>query len=188
MEALWGRVKDDGVLILVEPGSPKGYRFVMSFRDWILDKNLGSLVAPCPHHKACPMANDPERWCHFSQITQKIPNSVFPKLPKESELVNEKFSYLVAKKSPPVTESVTALQKSYFWPRIILPVIKKQRHAILDLCNSEGGLERRIIAKSHGMDGGYKKVKKVRWGDLWYFEKRIPNRFRKETKFGKRLW
>lgn len=36
MEALWSRVKEGGVLVLLEPGSPKGYRFVMSFRDWIL--------------------------------------------------------------------------------------------------------------------------------------------------------
>ena len=197
MEALWSRVKDNGVLVLVEPGSPKGYRFVMSFRDWILskDRKEATIIAPCPHHKACPMASNIERWCHFSQLTQKIPNSVFPKLTKDTPLVNEKFSFLVAKKGEcPNTQfeseddAITAMEKSYFWPRIILPVIKKSKHSIMDLCNSEGDLERRIIAKSHGMEGGYKKIKKVRWGDLWYFEKRVPNKFRKESKFGKRLW
>ena len=44
------------------------------------------------------------------------------------------------------------------------------------------------FAKSHGIEGGYRLIKKARWGDLWYFEKRIPHKFRKETKFGKRLW
>ena len=56
------------------------------------------------------------------------------------------------------------------------------------MCNAEGEIERRIIAKSHGIEGGYRLVKKAKWGDLWYFEKRIPHKFRKETKFGKRLW
>jgi ribosomal protein RSM22 (predicted rRNA methylase) len=51
-----------------------------------------------------------------------------------------------------------------------------------------GQLDRRIIAKSHGLDGGYRLAKKMKWGDLWYISERIPNKFRKEAKFGKRLW
>jgi ribosomal protein RSM22 (predicted rRNA methylase) len=100
VEALWSRVKDNGIFILVEPGSPKGYRFVMSFRDWIIAKERkeASIIAPCPNHKTCPLAANPDSWCHFSQLTQKIPNSTFPKLSKEKDLVNEKFSYLVVKK------------------------------------------------------------------------------------------
>lgn len=71
---------------------------------------------------------------------------------------------------------------------MILPTIKKHKHSIVDLCNKDGALERRIISKSHGIEGGYRKVKKMKWGDLWYFERRIPNKFRKEGKYGKRLW
>ena len=51
IDALWSRVKDNGVLVLVEPGSPKGYRFVMSFRDWVISKKEASIIAPCPNHK-----------------------------------------------------------------------------------------------------------------------------------------
>jgi len=71
VEALWSRVKDNGVFILVEPGSPKGYRFVMSFRDWVVakDRKEASIIAPCPNHKTCPLASNPESWCHFSQLT-----------------------------------------------------------------------------------------------------------------------
>ena len=83
IEALWHRVKDNGVFVLVEPGSPKGFRFVNSFRDWVLStkqRSEASIVAPCPHHKTCAMAANPESWCHFSQLCQRIPKSVFPKL------------------------------------------------------------------------------------------------------------
>jgi ribosomal protein RSM22 (predicted rRNA methylase) len=68
IEALWTRVKDNGVMVLIEPGSPKGYRFVMSFRDWIVakDRSEASIVAPCPHHKQCPLFSRPDSWCHFS--------------------------------------------------------------------------------------------------------------------------
>ena len=51
-----------------------------------------------------------------------------------------------------------------------------------------GLIERRIVAKSHGLEGGYRFAKKARWGDLWYFGLRIPNKFRKEGRSGKRLW
>ena len=71
---------------------------------------------------------------------------------------------------------------------MIRPVLRKHKHSIVDLCNLDGKIERRIIAKSHGIEEGYRKVKKMGWGDLWYFQRRIPNKFRKESKFGKRLW
>jgi len=111
--------------------------------------------------------------------------------------VNEKYSYLVVKKGKTPNAEVeedegrflkSAWEKSYFWSRVIRPVILKDKHIIMDLCTPRAEIERRIIAKSHGIEGGYRKAKKTKWGDLWYFERRIPNKYRKEGKFGKRLW
>lgn len=187
---------------MIEPGSPKGFRYIHGFRDWVIakDRSEASIIGPCPHHGACPMAKHPDLWCHFSQLTQKIPKDVFPKKPYEPALVNEKYSYLTVQKgrSAPnvlldsIDAATTAREKSYFWPRIMRPVIRKHKHMIMDLCSRESGrrglLERRIIAKSHGLEGGYRMAKKLKWGDLWYFPRRIPNKFRKEGRFGKRLW
>lgn len=52
VKALWQKVKKNGLFILVEPGSPKGYRFVNDFRNWIIkkDRTHASILAPCPHH------------------------------------------------------------------------------------------------------------------------------------------
>ena len=68
IEALWQRVKDGGIMILVEPGSPKGFRYVHDFRNWIIAKERSEacIVAPCPHHSVCPMARHPDLWCNFS--------------------------------------------------------------------------------------------------------------------------
>ena len=59
--------------------------------------------------------------------------------------MNEKFSFLVVKKgkTPNVeydneSQAKTPAEKSFFWPRLILPVIKKHKHSIIDLCNIEG--------------------------------------------------
>ena len=84
IEALWSRLKDDGVFVLIEPGSPKGFRFVHSFREWILKtktREEANIVAPCPHQLTCPMASNSEAWCNFSQITLKYPSDIFPKKP-----------------------------------------------------------------------------------------------------------
>lgn len=97
IDALWQRLKDNGVFIVVEPGSPKGYRFVHSFREWILKtktRDEANIIAPCPHQHACPMAANANAWCNFSQITIRYPNEIFPKKPQERDMVNEKFSFL----------------------------------------------------------------------------------------------
>jgi hypothetical protein len=44
------------------------------------------------------MANDPKKWCRFEQSWLRLPKDVFPKLPKELNLIHSRFSYLVIKK------------------------------------------------------------------------------------------
>jgi len=193
IETLWQRVRPGGVMILVEPGSPKGFRFVHDFRQWILEKprDEASIIAPCPHHKACPQAKPLNVWCNFEQAIAKYPNNVFTKTKAQPTIDHEKFSFMVVRKggeAKPVEECETPAEKSFHWPRMVRPAIKRHKHIILDVCNTEGEIERRVIAKSHGEEGGYNLAKKVRWGDLWCIEKRIPNKFRKEGKFDKRTW
>lgn len=105
--------------------------------------------------------------------------------------VPEKFCFLAIRKGEvDFTEETakTAAEKSFFWNRIVFRPIRKGGHTIIDLCTPEGSFERRIVSKSHGVECGYKEVKKLEWGDLWKYKLRIPNRFRKETMKGKRLW
>ena len=88
-------------MVVVEPGSPKGFRFVHSFREWVIktkSREEANVVAPCPHMLECPMARDAQSWCHFSQLTYKYPTTIFPKSPIEADTVNEKFSFLAVKK------------------------------------------------------------------------------------------
>ena len=82
----------------VETGRPKEFRNVHSFRQWVIEtktRDEANIIAPCPHHHECPVARNPQSWCHFSQLTQKWPSSVFPKKPNEREIQNEKYSFLV---------------------------------------------------------------------------------------------
>ena len=56
-------------MIVVEPGSPKGFRYIHSFREWIIttkNRDEANIVAPCPNHNECPLARSTDSWCHFS--------------------------------------------------------------------------------------------------------------------------
>lgn len=78
IETLWNRVLPNGVLIVIEPGSPKGFRFIHDLRSWSIqkDRSEASIVAPCPNHGKCPLADKKNDWCHFSQQVYKLNNEV----------------------------------------------------------------------------------------------------------------
>lgn len=63
-KSLWHKTKENGYLIFVEPGTPKGFRFVHDFRQMVIEEGDGMIMAPCPHMGRCPMADRVE-WCHF---------------------------------------------------------------------------------------------------------------------------
>ena len=67
--------------------------------------------------------------------------------------------------------------ESHEWDRVIFPLMRKGGHFVYTLCTKKGKFEKRRTAKSHGPE--YKSGRKLRWGDLWRFGFRIPNRYRK---------
>jgi len=193
IQALWQKLAPGGVMVLVEPGSPKGFRFVHDFREWIRNKprEEASIIGPCPHHGVCPQAEPHHMWCNFEQRIAHYPSTVFAKHPKQGPYQAEKFSYLIVKKGKIIEseeEAKTPAERSYFWNRLIRPARRRTGHIILDFCTRSGKLDRIVVARSHGIEGGYKFAKKVKWGDLWPFGQRIPNKFRKEAKTGKKLF
>ncbi len=70
VKQLWSLVDDDGgVLVLIEPGTPIGFKTINDARTLLLDRGA-NLIAPCPHAKTCPMPNT--SWCHFKQRIRKV--------------------------------------------------------------------------------------------------------------------
>ena len=62
-------------------------------------------------------------------------------------MMNEKYCYLIAKKGTVASTQTedateddfkTPHEKSFFWPRLIRPIIKKHKHTIIDFCNTDG--------------------------------------------------
>jgi ribosomal protein RSM22 (predicted rRNA methylase) len=88
-----------GALVLIEPGTPQGYRRILESRNLVIAMG-GKVVAPCPHQLPCPLVA-PD-WCHFAQ---RIARTRDHRTVKSAALSfeDEKFSYLIV-----VRESLSA--------------------------------------------------------------------------------
>jgi len=51
-------------LVIVEPGTPSGFRRLTSARSCLIDRGA-TVAAPCPHDRACPLAGTDD-WCRFN--------------------------------------------------------------------------------------------------------------------------
>jgi ribosomal protein RSM22 (predicted rRNA methylase) len=114
---------------------------------------VATIVAPCPHHFACPMAAAGD-WCHFSQRVERT--SQHRQL-KGGALgyEDEKFSYLVAAKNNSASAGA----------RLVRHPGKHSGHVKLALCTAEGKIENRTVTRSS--KEAYKRARKADWGDAW---------------------
>lgn len=183
VKQLWGRLTPGGVLVLLEQGSPTGFRFMHHTRELLISR-IGPekfhFVAPCPHEGMCPVAITGKDWCHFAQRVRRTPHKVYNKGAKRRFMEEVKYSYLCIRKGPgprqryrTEKQAPTAVEKSYFWPRILWPVIKAGGHTLIDICSAPQNYERLSVSKSKAHSFGYRFSRKAFWGDLWRYPKRL---------------
>lgn len=136
-------------LVIVEPGTPRGYQSMLKARDFCISKS-GTVYAPCPHSKACPWQNTSE-WCHFGVRLQRSDEH---RLAKEGSLgfEDEKFSYVILSKVP--------LETSF--SRLLKDPLRRKGHTLMTLC-SKSGIEQKTITKKD--KDFYKMINKLKWGD-----------------------
>lgn len=136
-------------LVVVEPGTPRGYHSMLKARDFCISKKA-AVFAPCPHSNACPWQNTPQ-WCHFGVRLQRTDEH---RHAKEGSLgfEDEKFSYVILSKQP---------QESSF-SRLLKDPLRRKGHTLITLC-SKSGIEQKIITKN-GKEP-YKMINKLKWGD-----------------------
>lgn len=94
IDKMWGSTNK--VMLVVEPGTPKGYEIIKLIRDHLISKG-GYILAPCPHTDKCPLpSND---WCHFST---RVARSKLHKTLKggDAPYEDEKYCYIAFSKSP----------------------------------------------------------------------------------------
>ncbi|YBV96888.1 methyltransferase domain-containing protein [Phyllobacteriaceae bacterium JZ32] len=148
VERLWQAAK--GMLVVVEPGTPAGWRRMMAVRKRLVDRGA-HLAAPCPHAAPCPL-KEPD-WCHFSR---RVARSRLHRLAKGAEVPweDEKYIYLAAARFPGVAAEA----------RVLAPPRTSSGRIELKLCLPEGQVEERLVTKRDGE--GYRKTRRLDWGDV----------------------
>lgn len=136
-------------LIVVEPGTPRGYESMLKARDFCIAQQ-GKVYAPCPHSHACPWEKTQE-WCHFGV---RLERSEGHRLAKEGSLgyEDEKFSYIIMSKG--------ALHAPF--SRLLKDPLRRKGHTLITLC-SKSGIEQKTITKRDKEQ--YKTINKLNWGD-----------------------
>lgn len=148
VERLWAATS--GLLVIVEPGTPAGWRRMMAVRSRLID--LGAhLAAPCPHSRACPIV-EPD-WCHFSR---RVARSRLHRLTKRGDVPweDEKYVFLAASRTP----------AEAFQSRVLAPARGGSGKIQLKLCQANGSVAETLLTKRDGEL--FKTARRVDWGDI----------------------
>ena len=141
----------EGILALVEPGTPAGYGRILAARTALVAEGA-AILAPCPHAAPCPLVG--EDWCHFSV---RLPRSRDHRIAKgaETPFEDERFSYLVAARP-----GVTAAPRR---PRVLAPPRAGKPGIALKLCAPDGHVEHRLVTRRD--KPAYALARRLGWGD-----------------------
>jgi len=148
VDHLWSLTDD--TLVLVEPGTPRGFALVREARDRLRAQGAYTL-APCPHNDACPMRDDD--WCHFAQ---RISRSRVHRTAKRAQLSyeDEKYSYVALSRHPGTP----------FGARIIRhPQIRPGRISLR--LSTPTGLADQTVPRSAGER--FRRARDASWGGTW---------------------
>lgn len=151
IERLWARTRD--VLVIVEPGTPAGFRRVEAVRRQLIDAG-GHIVAPCPHELPCPViAPD---WCHFAQ---RVARSKMHRMVKGGDVPweDEKYAFVaVSRTSGSDSDNLASA-------RILAPPRAGKGHISLKLCEADGSIVQRTVSRRDG--DTYRIARRAGWGD-----------------------
>lgn len=194
---MWRRVAPGGVLVIVEHGTLAGFETVLFARDLVLRNGLieaasegavevheadeigydassigARVVAPCLHSKACPLESTATRArvCRFVQRLNR-PLSLRNTVRNPEGFEDTKFTYIVLERPAAEAKAGEADDdlegENLDWGRIVRPPLRRGKHVVMDVCTSDGTLERRVSSKKNGEEGMYAIARKIRWGDVW---------------------
>lgn len=150
IDRLWAACQ--GLLVLVEPGTPAGYERILAARARLIAA-AATLAGPCPHAQACPLT--PPDWCHF---VQRLPRSRDHRIAKgaEAPFEDEKFIWIAAARD---TVAVTP-----FEARVLSPPRQAKPGVDLKLCVETGALEQRFVPRRD--KAAYARARRLDWGDV----------------------
>ena len=142
-----------GLVLVLEPGTPRGYAAVLAARSRLTDAGW-HLLAPCPQDGPCPVAARPGDWCHFAV---RLDRSALHRRVKGGRLghEDEKFSYVLASREP-VTPA---------GGRVLRHPVTRKGLVQLEVCDSQGSTGRVVVTRRDPI--AYRAARDATWGDPW---------------------
>lgn len=174
IDSAWHRSSD--TLVVVEPGTPAGWRRMLQVRARVLAAGA-HVLAPCPHAGECPL-EEPD-WCHFSR---KVARSRLHRMAKDATVPweEEKFIYLAVSRHDPASQNHPASRHdpaprhdpSSLPPRldgpsarVLGPPKTASGRVSLKLCQRDGSAATRLFTRRAGE--AYRVARRLDWGDAW---------------------
>lgn len=124
-------------VVVVEPGTPRGFGAVLAARERLLAAGL-HLLAPCPHEVACPLAAAGD-WCH---LAVRLDRTALHRRLKGAALghEDEKVSYVVATRDPAHARALPA-------GRVLRHPVKRKGLVQLEVCHADGTAGRELVTR-----------------------------------------
>ena len=146
-------VEQSNMVLIIEPGTPSGFKNIIQARDKLIEKGFGT-IAPCTVSNGfCPLRDSESDWCHFvervdrSRIQRHLKNGVLG-------YEYEKYSYLLMSKHPIHTNGKRIISR---------PTYTKHRVSF-DICAE---INSHIVVTKRENKNEFKIVKKNIRGDLY---------------------
>jgi ribosomal protein RSM22 (predicted rRNA methylase) len=135
-------------LVVIEPGTPRGFGLVRKVRDELLESGA-HMAAPCPGGGACPMT-EPD-WCHFAARVER--SSLHRRL-KGGDLgyEDEKFSYVALARRAAEPAGRRIVRRPRQQPGLI----------VLETCTPEGLQTTRVSKRDRER---FRAARHAAWGD-----------------------
>lgn len=143
---LWAQCEH--MLVIVEPGTPRGFARIRNARAALLAAGA-QLVGPCTHDEKCPMSG--KDWCHFTQ-----------RLARSREHMHAKAATVPFEDEPFSWIAVSRVKYKVPVARIMAPPVTTKIGVSLKLCNAQGLVTHQIASRDKQ---AYKQAKKLEWGD-----------------------
>jgi ribosomal protein RSM22 (predicted rRNA methylase) len=143
--AAWQRT--NGLLLIVEPGTPEGFAVVRTARDQLLAQGART-IAPCAHDQPCPLAGD---WCHFPQ---RLARPDFQRRARDapSPWEDSKFAYAAMARFAPVAP---------IWGRVIREATSNKAYAEVKISSAAGVARYRALKRNRE---AFRQAKALGWG------------------------
>lgn len=137
-------------LVIVEPGTPRGFATIRAIRDELLAAGA-HIAAPCPMESPCPVGEGD--WCHFAA---RVERSSLHRRVKGGDLghEDEKYSYVALTRAEVGRAAARVVRHPQHRPGLIE----------IATCTTEGLRTERVGKREKER---FRAARGVRWGERW---------------------